>query len=122
MGTHPANLAVRFLLELATLFALAAWGWGVGSGRWKWVLVLLVPICAAVAWGTLAVPDDPSRSGGAPVPVPGALRLILELGFFAAGAFALSDLGWDRTAGVLAVMVLLHYLASYDRVGWLMRQ
>jgi hypothetical protein len=27
MGTHPANLAVRFLLELLPLFALGRWGW-----------------------------------------------------------------------------------------------
>ena len=122
MGTHPANLALRFLLELTTLVALGAWGWSAGGRQWKWVLVVLVPVAAAAAWGTFAVPEDPSRSGAAPVPVPGVVRLVLELGFFAAGVLALRSLGWERSAVFLGVVVFLHYLASYDRVEWLVRR
>ena len=122
MGTHPANLALRFLLELTTLVALGAWGWNAGGRQWKWVLVVLVPVEAATAWGTFAVPEDPSRSGAAPVPVPGVVRLVLELGFFAAGVLALRSLGWERSAGLLGLVAVLHYLASYDRVEWLVRR
>ncbi|WP_280456932.1 DUF2568 domain-containing protein, partial [Nocardia carnea] len=37
----------------------------------RWLLVVLLPVVAAAAWGVFAVPDDPSRSGAAPVAVPG---------------------------------------------------
>ena len=122
MGSHPANLFLRFLLEVAALFALGLWGWRVGSGPTRWLLALALPTVAAVAWGTLAVPGDPSRSGGAPVPIPGLVRLLLELSFFAAAVLSLRTLGWERWGTVLGVVVVLHYLVSYDRVSWLVRQ
>ena len=68
MGSHPINLALRFLLELSALFAMGVWGWRYSEGWLRFVLALSIPIIAAVLWGTFAVPDDPSRSGGAPIP------------------------------------------------------
>ena len=82
MGTHPINLAVRFLLEMAALISLGVWGWKVGDSWTRYILAIGIPLILAVGWGTFAVPDDPSRSGSAPVPVPGIIRLLLELGFF----------------------------------------
>ena len=79
----------------------------------------LVPIVAAVLWGTFAVPGDPSRSGSAPVPVPGLLRLVLELGIFAFAAWALYQSGFTRASWALGIIVVLHYLISYDRILWL---
>ncbi len=75
MGSHSLNLALRFLLELAALGAMGYWGWTQHEGpvRWRWAIGL--PLVAAVLWGTFAVPNDPSRSGQAPVPIPGILRL-----------------------------------------------
>ena len=64
MGSHPINLAIRFLLELAALFALGLWGWNAYDGGESWQRILLmlgVPIAAALLWGLFAVPDDPSR-------------------------------------------------------------
>ena len=94
MATHPLNLAVRFVLELAALYALGLWGWRHGDGVWRFVIAAAIPLIAAALWGTFAVPGDPSRSGSAPVPVAGVLRLALELGFFAAATLALYDLGY----------------------------
>jgi hypothetical protein len=79
MGSNPINLALRFILEIAALFALGYWGWTQHDGVWRFVWGIGLVILAAVIWGTFAVPDDPSRSGNAPVPVPGALRLVIEL-------------------------------------------
>ena len=73
-------------------------------------------------WGTFAVPGDPSRSGKAPVPVPGILRLVLELALFGFAAWALYDSGSPMLALVLAVLTLIHYALSYDRIAWLVRQ
>ena len=66
--------------------------------------------------------DDPSRSGKAPVPVSGFVRLILELVFFALAAYALFSIGNENTASIFAGAVVFHYLISYDRIGWLMQQ
>ncbi len=119
MGSHPINLAIRFLLELCALVSLGLWGWRSGSGWLRFVLAALVPIVAAVLWGVFAVPDDPSRSGSAPIPVPGLLRLALELVFFGFAAWALYQSGFIRASWALGIVVVLHYLASYDRVSWL---
>jgi hypothetical protein len=122
MGSNPVNLAVRFLLEIAGLAALAWWGWNQGDGILRYVLALGIPILAAVLWGTFAVPDDPSRSGKAPVPVPGIVRLLLELAFFTAATWALFASGLATLAWIYGGIVLVHYAVSYDRILWLVRR
>jgi len=118
MGTHPLNLAVRFVLELAALYALGLWGWRHGDGVWRFVIAAAIPVIAAALWGTFAVPGDPSRSGSAPVPVAGLLRLALELGFFAAATLALYDLGYTARTAIFSAAIVVHYLLLYDRVRW----
>src|SRR3954447_23473557 len=53
-----ANLLLRFLLELAALVALGAWGWQTGGP----VLGLLLPLAAAVLWGAFASPKSPAST------------------------------------------------------------
>ena len=122
MGTNPINLGLRLVLEIAGLISLGWWGWNQADGVLRYVLALGVPLGAAVIWGTFAVPDDPSRSGKAPVAVPGLVRLILELAFFAAAAYALIATGARELGFVYIVAVIIHYLASYDRIEWLLKQ
>ena len=120
MTVHPMNLAVRFLLELSALYALGLWGWRHGEGGWRFVIAAVIPLIAAALWGTFAVPDDPSRSGSAPVPVSGFVRLALEIGFFASATWAFYDLRYAVLTGVFVTAVVVHYLLSYDRVSWLL--
>jgi hypothetical protein len=122
MGSHPINLAVRLLLELSALAALGAWGWRQGEGLFGFVFALGIPIIAAVLWGIFAVPDDPSRSGKAPIATPGILRLALELIFFIFSAWAYYDIGYSSLGSILAILVAVHYVVSYDRVLWLIKQ
>lgn len=84
MGSHPVNLGLRFALEMTALLALGVWGSRQGEGVFSVVMALGVPILAAALWGTFAVPGDPSRSGKAPVPVTGIVRLVYEIVFFSA--------------------------------------
>ena len=121
MGSHPANLVVRFILELAALAGMAMWGWQQGQGTSRYVFALGVPIVAASLWATFAVPHDPSRSGSAPVPIRGILRLLIEGAFFVFATWALYAIGKGTLSGVFAAMVLAHYAVSYDRVAWLLR-
>jgi hypothetical protein len=122
MGSHPVNLILRFLLEVVALFAMGAWGWFQGNGWLRFLLAIGLPVVAAILWGTFAVLNDPSRSGKAPVVIPGVLRLILELGFFAFAAWGIYDLGYVGLSAVFGIIVAVHYLVSYDRVRWLLKQ
>ena len=119
MGTHPANLFLRFMLEIMALVSIAIWGWNQSEGSLGIVLAIGLPIILAFVWGIFAVPGDPSRSGSAPVATNGLIRLLLELGFFGFAIWALRDLGWSWTSLVFGIVVLCHYIISYDRIIWL---
>ena len=120
MAQNPLNLAIRFLMEIAALIAIGFWGFDQHDGIWRFVLGFGLPIIAAAAWGIFAVPGDRSRSGGAPVPVPGAVRLILELALFGLACWALYDADRPLLALILAAVTAFHYALSYDRIAWLL--
>lgn len=119
MAYHPFNLFVRFLLEVAALISLGIWAWNTFNNWQGWLMAIFLPFSMAIIWGVFAVPGDPSRSGSAPVPTQGIVRLAIELLFFGSMVGALYDLGWSTTALVLGLITLIHYLTSYDRVLWL---
>lgn len=120
MGSHPANLVLRFFLEIVALASVGIWGWKQFDTELRFVLAMGIPLALAIIWGTFAVPDDPSRSGGAPVVTPGFIRLLIELGFFGFAVWALQDMGWNTSSLIMAIVVLAHYTISYDRVLWLL--
>ena len=122
MGSHPINLAIRFLLELAALLAMGVWGWQQQEGWLRLVLAVGVPLIAALLWGLFAVPHDPSRSGKAPIAVPGTVRLALELAIFAFATWALYAAGAVALSWLLGLAVVIHYALSYDRIRWLIAQ
>jgi hypothetical protein len=121
VSSHAINLALRFLLELSALGAMGYWSWTQHGGLTRWLLTICLPVISAVIWGTFAVPNDPSRSGSAPIPIPGALRLLIELLLLVGGAYLLiaSQQIWLGT--VFAAMTVLHYSISYDRIRWLLK-
>jgi len=122
LGSHPINLTVRFLLEVLALIAMGIWGWYQGEGWLRFVLALGIPLIAAIVWGTFAVPNDPSRSGSAPVAVPGIVRLVIEAAIFIFAVWALYNQGFTTLSWLFGIIVIVHYLVSYDRVLWLIRQ
>jgi hypothetical protein len=119
MGSHPANLAFRFLLELAALIAFGVWGWSLAAGAMRFVLAAAAPVVVAGLWGLFNVHGDPSRSGAAPVPVRGMVRLAGKLAFFALAASAFAVAGHAGLGIALAIAVAIHYAISYDRIAWL---
>ncbi|MDX8440825.1 DUF2568 domain-containing protein [Mesorhizobium australafricanum] len=122
MGNAWWNLTLRFLLELSALLGLGMAGWSYPAGYGRWVLAIALPLAAAVSWGTFAVLNDPSRSGRAPVPVPGAVRLVLELVVLFGGAAGFYLAGHAAAGIVMALLIALSYAFSWDRLGWLLRQ
>ena len=121
MSSHPINLALRFLLELAAISAMSFWGFAHGSGWARFAFAVIAPLAAAAIWGVFAVPGDPSRSGSAPVPVSGMLRLILEICFFAFAVWCLFSIHRPTLAILMGSITTLHYAVSYDRIRWLLR-
>ena len=119
---NPINLALRFALELVALGVLGWWGSTVTESWWRWLAALGIVVVAGAIWGTFAVAGDPSRGGEGVVQVPGAVRLVIELLFFAAGAYALRAVGKPNLAIVFGIIVIAHYLWSYERVAWLLKQ
>lgn len=119
MANHPLNLALRFILELVALYALGFWGWTQHAGLARILWGIGLPLLAALTWGTFRVPNDP---GKATVPVPGWLRLVLEALILGGAVWALYAAGQARWALVYGLVLLAHYLLSYDRVLWLLRQ
>jgi hypothetical protein len=119
---NPLNSAFRFVLEILALCAIGYWGWRQGTDRTRYILMLALPAIAAVAWGVFNVPGDPSRGGGAPVRVPGLVRVGVELAVFGSAAFALYGVGQKTPAIVFLGAVLLHYSLSLERLSWLVRQ
>lgn len=122
MGSNPVNLIFRFILELCALTAVGVWGWKQSDGFFRIVLSISIPIILATIWGFFAVPNDPSRSGAAPVIVSGIVRLAIELIIFAFAIWSLYNIESVRLSMIFAVAVILHYILSYDRIIWLMAQ
>jgi hypothetical protein len=50
------------------------------------------------------------------------LRLALELAVFAFATWALYEVGAIELSWTLGIVVTIHYLASYDRILWLIKQ
>ncbi len=114
------NLALRFGLELAALAGLAMGAWAVSAGWVRWGALVLVPLTAAAIWGVFNVVGDPSRSGEAPVEVPGWARLGIEWLIFGGGVggFYLSER--PTIAIGFGALVVAHYLLSVSRIRWLL--
>jgi hypothetical protein len=121
MSNNPLNLAVRFILEVVALLVIGYWGWNQVTNAFRYLLAIGLPLLAAAAWATFRVPGDASASGDVPVPVPGFVRLILELALFSLAVWGLSGMGHRALAIIVGGIVLLHYAISYDRVVWLFR-
>lgn len=119
---HPANLALRFALELAALGALGWWGSTLTDAWWRWVAAFVVVAGAAWVWGTFAVPGDPSRGSDGVVVVSGAVRLALELVVLGGGALALRAVGRPSLYLAFVLLLVVHYAWSYERLGWLLKQ
>ncbi len=122
MGTVWWNLALRFALELAALLGFGIAGWRLTPAPWHWLATPALVVLAACLWGIFNVPGDPSRSGKAPVVVPGLLRLLIELAVLFGGATAIAASGYRGAGVVLAVLIAVHYLLSLDRIRWLLER
>ncbi len=116
MSQNALNLALRFILELGILFAFGYWGWTRDIGAWRYLVAIVLPVVAAILGGTFRWPHETAGSSRAPVPIPGSLRLLMEVVLFALAIWGLYDAGATLAAVIFGLVTLLHYAISYDRV------
>lgn len=101
-SVKSANLAVRLLLEVASLAALGYWGWVTAETVTLQVIqVAVAPALFAVAWGLVISPKAPRR-------LSDPVRLLVEIGLFALVAGALAGAGQPALALIFAVAVGVH--------------
>jgi hypothetical protein len=112
------QLVIRFSLEIAAQIAIGLWGYRLAG----WPRAIALPVICAGLWGSFAVVGDPSRSGKAPVPVPGAVRLAIEGLVFLSGAAALAAMGMWLLFGFYVAALALHHAQTVPRVRWLLSQ
>ena len=116
------NLLLRFCLELAALTGIGMAAFQAGDGVIGYVYTIAAVLLAAAAWGVFNVPDDPSRSGKAPVRVFGLVRLIIEFTILFGGSLAFYLAGHSWIALAHAALIALHYALSGERLRWLLKQ
>jgi hypothetical protein len=96
------NLAVRFTVELAALFALGWWGFHYGKTPCqKYGLAMIAPLTAAGVWGFFIAPN-------ASVDVGTPFRLALQVVVFGAATLSLVATGYRRLALLFAIVVVLN--------------
>ena len=94
-----ANLGLRFLLELASLGAVAWCGWEIGNSTAAQVLLAIVfPLVFALVWGTFIAPK-------APVQLPRVVWYGLQVVLFGGAALALASV-WSAWAGIVFAVVV----------------
>jgi hypothetical protein len=96
------NLAVRFLLELAALAALAVAGWQLAtSAALGLLLAVLLPLAAAAVWGRFVAPKASRR-------LADPARLLVEAGVFGSAVAALLLAGHPGWAATMAAVVVVN--------------
>lgn len=102
-----ANLLLRFLLELCALGAVGYWGFKTGSGMAAKIgLGIGAPLLVAVVWAVFVSPQ-------APVQLPLAFSLLLQVLVFGSAAAALAATGYRTLALVFLVIVVINAILMY---------
>ena len=96
-----ANLAVKFLLELAAFAALAYWGAHTGPGAWAVLLAIAAPLAAVIVWALFCAPRARWRRS---VPT----RAPLELAVFGLAAGGLAAAGAVTLAIIFGAVVVVN--------------
>lgn len=117
MNNHPLNLSIRFLLEVALIIIYFYWGWIKYDGILQIIISCCLPIIGIAIWAIFKVNGDP---GKAIVAVNGWVRLIIECSFFTLAFFMLRSLELNKVAAIFIAVTTIHYIASYDRIKWLL--
>ncbi len=118
MSQHPANVALRIMLEMAALMAYVFWGWMLHTGIMQVVWGIGLPLVVVLVWGVFRAPGD---DGTGLIEVSGTARLLTEWVIFGLAAMLYAAADRYEATVIMALLVVLHYMLSYDRVMWLIK-
>ena len=96
-----ANLALRFLLELAGIAAIGYWGYHAATGLERWLIAIGAPAILIVFWSLVVAP-------GANVPIPLQVREVIGSIILLAAAAALYVAGAQAAALAYAGLIILN--------------
>ena len=100
---RPANLLIKFGLELAALASFAYWGTTLRDAAASTTVAIAGPLAAAGLWGVLAAPASGRR-------LPPPARIPFELSVFALATAAFA------AAGALALAVVFGAIAALNAI------
>lgn len=101
------NLALRFILELAVLLALAVWGFSSSDELIvQLILGLGAPLLAMTVWGTFISPKAPRR-------LDDPIRVGIEVVIFGLGALALVMAGLPLPGILLAAAAAISLVLMF---------
>ena len=108
------NLALRAVMELGIIAALAYWGYHAGNSRLTAIgLAILLPLIGFGFWGSVDF-----RRAGSPAEV---LRLIQELAISGIAALALFNAGAPIAESILGLISIAHHILVYILGGTLLK-
>jgi hypothetical protein len=119
LSQHPANLLLRRALEVVGLISIAQWGWERSTSWPRIVFAIGLPLLLVALWMTFATPDEPGWSKRVLIPVPGRLRLLLEIASFSLTIWFMLDSNQTALAIAFGLALLLHLIWSSPRLIWL---
>ena len=112
---------IRFALEIALLVGLGYWGYSLSDTTLvRLFAAIAIPALAAIAWAVFRTPGDNSAGKEGIVPVPGWVRLLLELGLLLLATYGTWSAGSRVAAETLLTFTALHYLLTWQRIRWLL--
>jgi hypothetical protein len=96
------NDALRFVLELVGIAALAIWGWTAGgTGPLRFLLAIAAPLALILVWAFLIAPKADSPLAPTPRMIVGSVLLLVA-------AAALAAAGHPGPALVFGVLVVVN--------------
>lgn len=126
-GQQGTNLSllqglIRLLLELGMLGCLGYFGYNLSDTTLiRLFLAVLLPVVAMGMWVVFRTPGDESAGKEGIVPVPGWVRLLMEITLFLVAAAGAWWAGSRIAAETLLTFTALHYLVTWQRVRWLLQ-
>jgi hypothetical protein len=119
---HPANLLLRFALEIVALVGVGQWAWQKFDGSLRYLAGIGLPLLLYLAWGAFKTPGEPGPgSRRVLLPIPGRARILFEAVWFLFAVGCMFASGNPILGVSVALALLLHYFWSAERVVWLWR-
>ena len=109
--------AAQFAMELASLVGIGLIGWNLGNeGILGAFLAVVFILLMGTVWGRFRTPGFVPTGREPDNPVPGKVRIAIELSVYLLGIFGLWWSGRETTTYIVIGVMVLTLLLSYQRL------